>query len=190
MECIRTRRSGSALVRLEGLEWGIEGACIQHSGASRLERAAPAAHLFCCSFKHKRRARRSRALQPEKSCASLSDRIDSASIMRPSAHGRFRRAPKLWNVWTGIGAVMIGEHAEKSEANDDHVCPLNRRGPRACRGPMRAEPGTAPGAKAGLSSDAWQSPKNSTSRPGKTIANGARGARNGCSDAASALPLA
>ena len=31
---------------------------------------------------------------------NLSDRIDTAPIMRPSPHGRFRRRPKLWNVWT------------------------------------------------------------------------------------------
>jgi len=34
--------------------------------------------------------------------------LQNRRILLPVAHGRFRRAPKLWNVRRGIGAVTVG----------------------------------------------------------------------------------
>ena len=41
----------------------------------------------------------------KESLKNLSDRIDFPCMINPSAHGRFRRAPKLWNVLDTIGGI-------------------------------------------------------------------------------------
>ena len=53
---------------------------------------------------------KSGAAEENRGCAKiLSDPLHTAPKLPPSAHGRFRRAPKLWNVGTSAGAAVIAK---------------------------------------------------------------------------------
>jgi hypothetical protein len=122
-------------------------------------------------------------------------------IMDASAHGRFRRAPKLWNVldrnrrgdrrkWqnhlsksqsAGCREGLSGYAAstpQRDETNGDQLCPRKPRGPEGNGSLPRAAPARGYGAKA-----AWRLSCLDTSvatplaNPGKTMPNGARETR-------------
>jgi len=163
-----------------------------HADRRRLERGPPARIFPSVSSKSAR-------CGPEARAPTLLDTrksIPHPNIERtllPVAHGRFRRAPKLWNVRRGIGAVTVGAVRKHRIASSSSG---NARGPKGTTLPlpnerseraftcllnmagstisffgrsMRATPARGYGIKAPAGSLGWKGPPTPFANPGQTI---------------------